>query len=312
MNRRERDHCATIRNPSRITGVPPVPMAWSALSIAVLTILLVTSPLQAQVPTPVNVKPNTKPSILRDVGIDPHLGGAIPADLVFRDEAGRPVKLGSYFGKRPIILTLVYYQCPMLCTMVLNDLTRTMTSLPQNCGEQFEVLTISFDPRETPELAAKKKEQYLRAYRRPGAEQGWHFLTGSQDSITRLTQAAGFRYVWDGPHNVWAHASGIVILTPEGKIARYFFGIDYAPTDLRLALLEAGEKKISPSTGDRILSYCFHYDPTTGKYGLMVMRLIQTGGVITLVLLGGSIWLTVLRDRRKAAAARAAPPGGAA
>lgn len=257
----------------------------------------------AQVPAPKRMGPTGKPNILRDVGIDPHPGAAIPGDLVFNDEAGRPVKLGQYFGKRPMILTLVYFKCPMLCTMVLNDVTRTINSLPQSCGEQFDILTISFDPHETPALAAAKKDQYIRAYRRPHASDGWHFLTGSQASIDRLTKTAGFRYAWDAQHGVWAHASGIMVLTPTGKIARYFYGIDYAPVDLRLALLEAGEQKISKSTSDRILLYCFHYDPTSGKYGLMVMRLVQTGGVLTLLFLGGSIWLTVRRDRRKAAAA---------
>ncbi len=219
---------------------------------------------------------------------------------MFRDEAAKDVRLGQYFGRKPVILALVYYKCPMLCTMVLNDLTRSMNSLPTNAGEHFDVLAVSFDPNETPELAADKKLQYVRAYRRPHAEEGMHFLTGPQESISRLAAAVGFRYAWDAEFKQWAHASGLVILTPDGHIARYFYGIDYAPSDLRLALAEAGQKKISLSPTVRVMLYCFHYNPATGKYGLAVMRLLQTGGVITLIVLGSSIWLTIRRDRRLA------------
>jgi protein SCO1 len=253
-----------------------------------------------QVRAPTTPGPTGGPPILRDVGIDNHEGDSVPFDLAFADETGRTVRLAEYFGRRPVILALVYYRCPMLCTMVLNDLTRSLNSLHENAGEQFDVLAISFDPRETPELAAAKKQQYIRAYRRPHAEEGWHFLTGPQASISRLTAAVGFRYAWDAKNQQWAHTSGLVILTPDGRIARYFYGIDYAPTDLRLALAEAGQRKISPPLSTRILLYCFHYDPSTGRYGLLVMRLVRIGGVITLLLLGGSIWLTVRRDRRYA------------
>ena len=261
--------------------------------------VLVAAIALAQVRAPVQPGPTGGPPILRDVGIDNHEGDAIPPDLAFRDETGRSVRLSQYFGRRPIILALVYYRCPMLCTMVLNDLTRCMNSLHENAGEQFDVLAISFDPGETPDLAAAKKQQYIRAYRRAGADVGWHFLTGPQESISRLTAAVGFRYAWDAKNQQWAHASGLVILTPDGRIARYFYGIDYAPTDLRLAIAEAGARKISPPLATRILLYCFHYDPSTGRYGLLVMRLVQIGGVITLLLLGGSFWLTARRDRRR-------------
>jgi protein SCO1/2 len=256
--------------------------------------------LYAQVPAPINTGPTGGPPILRDVGIDHHEGDAIPFDATFVDENGQSVRLAQYFGQKPVILALVYYRCPMLCTMVLNDLTRSMNSLPTSAGKDFTVLAVSFDPAETPELAAAKKQQYIRAYRRPNSEAGWHFLTGPQESISRLTAAVGFRYAWDAKNKQWAHSSGLVILTPQGRIARYFYGIDYAPTDLRLALAEAGKQKISPPASTRILLYCFHYDPSTGKYGLAIMRLLQTGGIITLLLLGGSIWLTVRRDRRTA------------
>jgi len=270
--------------------------------IAVLSLaIVVTSPVGAQVRAPVRPGPTGGPPILHDVGIDNHEGDAIPPELAFRDDAGRPVRLSQYFGHRPIILALVYYRCPMLCTMVLNDLTRSLNSLSENAGEQFDVLAVSFDPAETPELAAAKKRQYIQAYRRPHAEEGWHFLTGPQESISRLTAAVGFRYAWDAKNQQWAHCSGLVVLTPDGRIARYFYGIDYAPTDLRLAIAEAGARKTTPPPATRILLYCFHYDPSTGRYGLMVMRLVQVGGVITMLLLGGSFWLTTRRDRRRRA-----------
>ena len=263
-----------------------------------LVLMLFALSLAGQVPAPIPTGPVGGPPILRDVGIDQHEGDPIPFDAEFRDENGKDVRLAEYFGQKPVILALVYYRCPMLCTMVLNDLTRSMNSLPMTAGDQFTVLAVSFDPNETPELAAAKKQQYLRAYRRPHSEDGWHFLTGQQQSISRLTAAVGFRYAWDAKNQQWAHSSGLVILTPDGRISRYFYGIDYAPNDLRLALAEAGEKKISPSVSTRVLLYCFHYDPSTGKYGLAIMRLLQIGGVLTLMLLGGSVWLTVRRDRR--------------
>jgi protein SCO1/2 len=278
-------------------------MNFSKITAVLSLTLFMASFADAQIQAPVKPGPTGGPPILRDVGIDNHEGDAIPPDLAFRDSAGRPVRLSQYFGHRPIILALVYYKCPMLCTMVLNDLTRSMNSLSENAGEQFDVLAVSFDPGETPELAAAKKRQYISAYRRPHAEEGWHFLTGPQESISRLTAAVGFRYSWDPKNQQWAHCSGLVVLTPEGRIARYFYGIDYAPTDLRLAIAEAGARKTTPPPATRILLYCFHYDPTTGRYGLMVMRLVQAGGVITLLLLGGSFWLTTRRDRRRKARA---------
>jgi protein SCO1/2 len=247
---------------------------------------------------PVRATISTVPqaSILKDVGIDQKLDVQVPPDLVFRDAEGRDVRLGDYFGKRPMILALVYYKCPMLCTMVLNDLTRAMNSMKMNCGEQFDILTVSFDPNETPSLAVDKKNQYIRAYRRAHAEQGWHFLTGSQASITTLTNAVGFRYAWDPKFKQFAHASGLIILTPEGKTSRYFYGIDYAPSDLQLSLDEASHGK-ETSVSDRILLFCFHYDPTTGRYSLMITRLVQLGGIVTCLLLGSYMFWMFHRDR---------------
>ena len=261
-------------------------------------IVFASAAAQAQAPSPAVGRANVKQPILNDVGIDQRLDVQVPPDLVFTDEAGREVRLGDYFGKRPMILTLVYYECPMLCTMVLNDVTRAMNSMKMSCGEQFDIVTVSFNPREAPALAAAKKQQYLRAYQRPAAAQGWHFLTGTQPMIERLTRAVGFRYVWDAKHQQYAHASGIIILTPEGKTARYFFGIDYAPSDLELSLDEASAGKVT-SVGDQILLYCFHYDPTTGRYSLMITRLLQIFGALTVFALVGYMLLNFVRDRRR-------------
>jgi protein SCO1/2 len=238
--------------------------------------------------------------ILSDVGIDQKLDAQVPPDLVFQDESGRDVRLGDYFGKRPIVLALVYYKCPMLCTMVLNDLTKAMNSMKMNCGQQFDILTVSFNPHETPDLARQKKNQYIRAYRRPEAEEGWHFLTGSQPSIEALTKSVGFRYAWDPKYQQYAHASGLIILTPQGRTARYFYGIDYAPSDLELSLAEASHGK-ETSVADQLLLFCFHYDPSTGRYSLMVTRLIQAGGILTVLLLASYVLLNYRRDKARPA-----------
>ena len=244
----------------------------------------------------------SKPTILKDVNIEQKLGTTIPQDLLFRDETGKQVRLGDYFHSgRPVILSLVYYECPMLCNMVLNDITRSINGISNlSVGEQFDIVTVSFDPKEGPDLAYKKKEHYLREYRRPHAEEGWHFLTGSQESIKQLTDAVGFRYAWDAKYQQFAHASGIMIASPEGKLTRYFFGIDYAPADLRLSLEEATGGKIT-TAGDQVLLYCFHYDPSTGRYSLMVGRMLQLAGGFTVLFLGTFLWMGFRRDRRRPA-----------
>src|SRR4051812_4888277 len=236
----------------------------------------------------------TRPTILNDVGIDQKLDAQVPGDLTFKDENGATVQLSQYYGKRPIVLTLVYYKCPMLCTMVLNDLNRVLGAMQMNVGEQFDILTVSFDPTETPELAAQKKHQYVRSYGRPHAEEGWHFLTGDQENITKLTQAVGFRYAWDAKWKQYAHASGIMLLTPDGKVSKYFYGVGDSARDLRLAVAEAGQGKISTPT-EVILLYCFHYDPATGKYSLMVTRAVQLGAILTMGALG-TFWLLMYRS----------------
>jgi len=260
--------------------------------------LVAASPAFAQVPPPpVPIRP--APNLIQQIGIDQKLGEQVPLDLVFKDESGRTVPLRTYFNTRPVILTLVYYRCPSLCTMVLNDLLRSIRTLNLKLGQDFDIVTVSFDPSETPALAAKKKQQYIREYHRPGSEAGWHFLTGNADSIARLTQAVGFRYAWDPGSKSFAHASGIMVLTPQGKISRYFYGIDYAPSDLKLSLIEASSKKIG-STADRILLYCFHYDPRTGRYGVLVWRTVQVGCTLTILALGAFIGHSLWRDRHPA------------
>jgi protein SCO1/2 len=264
----------------------------------ILTILIIISlqPALAAAQDMMLPPANNRPSILNNVGIDQKLGAAVPSELVFNDEHGQAVRLGDFFGNRPMVLVLVYYQCPMLCTMVLNDLLRTMRSMPENIGRDFDVLTVSFDPRDTPQLALLKKKTYLAQYNRPGSESGWHFLTGQQTSIAALTDAVGFRYVWDPKFQVYAQASGIIVLTPDGKTSQYFFGIDYAPKDLRIALTTAANGHLG-GLADAVLLYCFCYDPATGKYGLAIARLLKLGGVLTLLCLSGFVVTMLRRDR---------------
>jgi protein SCO1/2 len=234
------------------------------------------------------------PRALKSVGIDQKLNEQIPLDAVFKDEQGRDVHLSQFFKGKPVVLSLVYYTCPMLCNQVLNGMLGSFRQVSFNIGEQYEVVTVSFDPRETPELAAAKKTTYVKAYNRPGAEASWHFLTGDEANIKRLTEAVGFRYAWDEQTKQFAHASAIMVLTPEGKLARYFYGIDYPPKDLRLGLVEASQNKIGTPV-DALLLYCYHYDPATGKYGAVVMNIMRVAGVVTLVLIVGM--LLVLRKR---------------
>jgi len=247
-----------------------------------------------------------KPRILEKVGIEQRLNEQVPLDLQFRDESGQQVRLGDYFGKKPVVLALVYYSCPQLCNQVLNGMTSSLKTLAAfSIGKEFDVVTVSFDPRETAELAAQKKEPYIQWYKRDGAAEGWHFLTGDQAAIDSLTGAVGFHYEYDAQTNQFAHASGIMIITPEGKLARYFYGIEYAPKDLRLGLVEASNNKVG-SPVDQLLLYCFHYDPASGKYGLMVINLVRLGGLITIV---GMVALLLIL-RRKAPGRRRESVGG--
>src|SRR2546425_4546966 len=222
------------------------------------------------------------PRALKNVGIDQRLNEQIPLDAVFKDEQGREVRLGQFFKGKPVVIALVYYTCPMLCNQVLNGMLGSFRQVSFNMGEQYEVVTVSFDPNETPDLAAKKKETYIKAYNRASGDAGWHFLTGDEANIKRLTDAVGFRYLWDEQTKQYAHASGIMIATPEGKLARYFYGIDYPPKDVRLALVEASANKIATPV-DALMLYCYHYDPSTGKYGVAAMNVMRIAGVITRV-----------------------------
>jgi protein SCO1 len=241
-----------------------------------------------------------RPQILRDVGFDQRLGQALPLDLAFRDEAGREVRLGEYFGKRPVVLSLVYYECPMLCTLTLNGLVSALGVLPWTPGQEFELVTVSFDPKETPAQAAAKKKAYLARYKKPEAAAGWHFLTGDEAALRALTQAVGFRYAWDQQSRQFAHPAGLVVTTPDGRLARYLFGIEYAPKDLRLALVEASEGTVGGPV-DQILLFCYQYDPATGRYGAVLMRLVRLGGVLTLLALGAFFVVSLRRDRARAA-----------
>jgi len=246
-----------------------------------------------------------KPRDLEDVRIDQRLDEYLPLDAVFRDENGAEVKLGAYFGSKPVVLALVYYSCPMLCNQVLNGMTSSLDVLKAfSIGKEFEVVTVSFDPRETPELAREKKETYMKWYKREGAAEGWHFLTGDQANINRLTEAAGFHYKWDEKTTQFIHASGIMIATPEGKLARYFYGIEYAPKDLRLGLVEASAGRIG-SPVDQLLLYCYHYDPASGKYGAAVMNMMRLGGAATLI----AIIAMFIAFRKRGPSARRADAG---
>ena len=245
----------------------------------------------------------------RKIGFDQNLGAQVPLDLAFRDESGRPVRLAELMRGRPTILTLVYYECPMLCNEVLNSLLRSLNALSFDVGNQFDVITVSIDPGESPKLAARKKALYLERYGRKGAERGWHFLTGPQSSIDRLAKAVGFRYAYDAPSDQYAHAAGIMLLTPEGKVARYYFGISYPAKDLRLGLIEASDGKIG-SPIDQILLLCYHYDPKTGKYNLAIMRILQVLGCATAASLGTFMLVMFRRDRSRPGASALAPREG--
>jgi protein SCO1 len=233
---------------------------------------------------------NVRPPYLQNVGIDQHLDAQVPADLAFTDDSGRAVKLGDYFGHKPLILNLVYYNCTMLCGEALAGLTGAMKMVKFNVGDEFDVLTVSFNPQETPQIAAAKKQDYLKRYGRPGAAAGWHFLTGPADSINALTKAVGFQYQYDPKSSQYAHATAIMVLTPQGRISRYFYGVDYPPKDLRMGLVEASQNKIGNAV-DQVLLYCYHYDPATGKYGAIVANILKLGAGLTILLLGGLLFV---------------------
>jgi protein SCO1/2 len=238
----------------------------------------------------------TMPQALREIGFDQKIDQQLPLDARFRDDQGRDVTLGSYYGQRPVLLAFVYYTCPMLCTQVLNAMTATISTLSLDAGKDFELVLVSIDPRETPAQAAAKKAEYLHRYKRPGAEAGWHFLTGTEPEIKRVTQAAGFRYAWDEQTQQYAHPTGIIVTTTDGRLARYLFGIEYGPRDLKLALVDASEGKVG-SFADQLLLFCYHYDPMTGRYGIYVMRTLRIAGVATVLCIGTFIVVMLRREK---------------
>jgi len=236
------------------------------------------------------------PRALREIGFDQRIGESIPLDLVFRDERGASVRLADYFGRRPVVLVFAYYSCPMLCTLVVSGLTSALDVLSLQPGSDFEIVTVSFNPADTPASAAEKKAGYLERYKKTGAAGAWHFLTGDPPSIERLTKAAGFRYAWDAETKQFAHPSGVIVLTPDGRLARYLFGIEYGPRDLRYAIVEASEGRVG-NAADALLLYCYHYDPMTGRYGFVVMRALRLAGGATVLALCAFIVVMVRRER---------------
>ena len=243
-----------------------------------------------------SISSNVKPDILDQIGIEQRLNESIPLNLTFRDERGESVQLQKYFDQKPVVLALVYYECPMLCSMVLNGLLKSINALSFDAGKEFDILTVSFDPTETPSLAAGKKTSYLSKYARPGAGSGWHFLTGDQKSIKKLTEAVGFKYAKDPMTGQFVHASGIMVLTPTGKLSKYFYGVEYSSRDLKLGLMEASNNQIGTPV-DQLLLYCYHYDPTTGKYGVAIMNVIRVAGIATVLALGSFMLVMLRRDR---------------
>ena len=262
----------------------PVSYAWQASALP-----------QAGTPSALG---NSKvlPPLLQGIGIDQRLNEQVPLDLHFRDEFGKTVRLGDYFGKKPVILSLVYFDCPMLCTMAENGLLHSLQEVKFTVGREFDILTVSFDPHDTVELAAAKKAVYVGLYGRKGAEAGWHFLTGDEAEIQQLTHAVGFRYRYDPQAKQFVHATGIMLLTPQARVARYFYGIYYPSRDLRLGLVEASANKIG-SPVDEVLLFCCRYDPATGKYGVIISRIIQISGLMTILTIGALI-LALTKSRQ--------------
>lgn len=260
---------------------------WGA--ILLLTAFATASPVQAQ--------SLRQREILNKLDFEQHIGAQVPRSAAFKNEAGESVTLGSLMGEKPVLLNLVYYECPMLCTLVLNGVLKALRVVSLNVNQDFDVITISIDPRETPSLAKEKKRHYLQKYGRDGAEGGWHFLTGSQESIDAVAEAVGFSYLYTEETEQYAHAAGTVFLTPQAVVSRYLFGIEYAPRDLRLALVEASQNKIGNPV-DKLLLYCYQYDAATGKYGLLIMNVLRVAGLATVMFLAGALILMLRRERR--------------
>jgi len=237
------------------------------------------------------------PGVFQNVEFTQRLKEELPLDVRLKDENGREVELREFFSRRPVVLAFVYFECPMLCSQVLNGITSALSALDEQAGSDYEVVAVSFDPRDTPPAAAAKKASYVDRYGRPGAENGFHFLTGSETEVRRLADAAGFKYFWDEETQQFAHASGFVVATPSGTLSRYFFGIEYAPRDLKFALIESSAGRVGTLV-DQVLLYCYHYDPKTGSYSFVAMKAIQLGGAATLLALGGFLFVAIRREHR--------------
>jgi protein SCO1 len=263
---------------------------------ALLTLAVVAS--AQTIPSSVGKSSSTLPPILVNVGFEPPLNGQIPLDLAFRDEVGRDVRLGDYFGhQKPVLLALVYYGCPMLCNQVEQGVVGSLKMLSFNAGRDYDVVFVSFDSRETPDMAAKKKESAISHYNRRETATGWHFLTGPQDSIDALTKAANFRYTFDTKSGIFAHASGIMLLTPDGRISRYFYGVEYPSRDVRLGLVDASAGKIGTPI-DHLLLYCFQYDPSAARYSATILRIVRLGGIATMLVMVAGFFIFRRRDVR--------------
>jgi protein SCO1/2 len=267
--------------------------------LGLVALLAASYTLQAQT-VPSNVGPTaaTLPPALQNVGFEPPLNGPMPLDVPFRDETGRDVQLREFFGQKPVVLAFVYYTCPMLCDQVQMGVAGTLRMLSFNPGRDYEVVFISFDPHDTPEAAREKKRAAVERFHRPETVSGWHFLTGSEQSIASVTRAANFRFRYDAKSKLFAHASGVLILTPDGRISRYFYGVEYPSRDMRLGLVDASAGKIG-SPIDHVLLFCFHYDPSSAKYSASILRIIRLGGILTVLFIVGGIWISRRRDNHE-------------
>ena len=266
------------------------------LAGAALTMCTALAGAQAAPRGDLGATPNQKPAIFDQVGIEQHLNQQIPLDLSFVDENGQPVQLRQYFGQKPVIITMVYYTCPMLCTQVLNGLSGSLNGIAKfNAGRDFNVVSVSFDPADTTQAALKEKKKFDQRYHRAGSEQGWHFLTGKKEQIDALAAALGFRYAWDPAIQQYAHASAIMLLTPDGHVAQYYYGIEYPPRDLQLGIVEASHGRVG-SVVDQVMLYCYHYDPRQGRYGAVVLNILRISALATVLVLGGFMLVMIRRD----------------
>jgi protein SCO1/2 len=262
--------------------------------------------VSAQPSRPLSVPPPGKAAteqipMLKEVGIDQKPNAQLPLDTEFTDEHGATVTLKQYFGQRPVVLALVYYGCPMLCTQVLNGLAGSLQGMSYTVGQEYDVLVVSFDPGETPAMAADRKKDFLRRYIRDANPANVHFLTGRDASIQALTRAVGFRYAYDKAIDQYAHPAAITVLTADGRVSRYLYGVEFAPRDLKLALVEASEGRIG-TVVEQAMLFCYHYDPESGKYGFVIMNVVRAAGALTVILLAGSIFVALRRERRRASA----------